>query len=273
MKIISHQQQLALKRILDFTLASISLFFCIPLIVIIGIAIKADSPGPIIYKHSRIGKDGRPFNLYKFRTMLVGGDDTTYTKYLQNLIESEKSDPTCGKPYRKMEHDERITRVGSFLRCYYLDELPQFVNILKGEMSLVGPRPHVQLEVDNYTPQQHKRLSVKPGATGLWQVAGKSDCTFNELIGLDLQYIENWSIWLDFRIILKTFEIFFHGGEKFWADGNIGKEDLKGREIVKDNPALEINPENTTYPVSGVNAPPDIHTHPTAKFPRSWPDA
>lgn len=214
---VNYKFQLGLKRIFDLLMASISVLFTFPIYFIIAVAIKLNSSGPIIYKHRRIGKDGKPFNLYKFRTMLIGGDDTTYINYLHELINSDKFGKDVRKPYRKMQDDQRVTRVGGILRCYYLDELPQFINIIKGEMSLVGPRPHVQMEVDNYTSEQRKRLVVKPGATGLWQVAGKSDCTFSELIALDLEYIENWNIWLDIKIILATIGIMFRGGENFWT--------------------------------------------------------
>ena len=114
-----------------------------------------------------------------------------------------------------MDDDPRVTRVGRLLRRYYLDELPQLWNIIRGEMSLVGPRPHVQLEVDNYTPEQRRRLSVRPGMTGLWQVQGKADCTFNELIELDLEYIDHWNLWLDVQIMVRTFLVMLHGGEGF----------------------------------------------------------
>ena len=214
---LSQNLQLLIKRIFDLLMAIISLVFTLPISIPIALAVRLDSAGPIFYKHHRIGKDGKPFYLYKFRTMVVGGDDTAYINYLHELIDSDKAGDHSGKPYRKMEADQRVTHVGGYLRCYYLDELPQFINILKGEMSLVGPRPHVQLEVDNYTPQQRKRLTVKPGATGLWQVAGKADCSFSELIALDLEYIEQWSIRLDLKIILATIGIMFRGGENFWT--------------------------------------------------------
>jgi lipopolysaccharide/colanic/teichoic acid biosynthesis glycosyltransferase len=116
-----------------------------------------------------------------------------------------------------MESDKRVTKVGRYLRNYYLDEIPQIINVIKGDMSLVGPRPQVQFEVESYTEEQHRRLSVKPGITGLWQVAGKADCTFSELIQLDLDYIDNWSLIQDFRLIIGTIRLLVQGGEKFWA--------------------------------------------------------
>lgn len=206
-----------LKRLFDIILSLLGLILLSPVLTIIAIAIKLDSRGPVMYRHQRIGKDGTPFALCKFRSMISGGDDGSYMQYLQQLIESEQNGNGDGMPYRKMESDPRVTRVGRFLRRYYLDELPQLWNILKGEMSLIGPRPHVQFEVDHYTPEQCRRLSVRPGATGLWQVAGKADCTFSELIALDLEYIDRWSLLLDIQILLTTFLLMARGGEEFWA--------------------------------------------------------
>lgn len=207
--------QLALKRAMDVSLSLAALMIFSPVFLLIAIAVRIDTPGPVIFKHRRIGKHGRPFDLYKFRSMAVGGDDHGYLRYLQELIESSKNGG--GKPYRKMSEDPRVTRVGRLLRNYYLDELPQLWNILKGDMSLVGPRPHVQLEVDHYTPEQRRRLLVRPGATGLWQVQGKGDCTFDELLALDIQYVETWSLALDLKLIWQTVYLILGGGEGLWA--------------------------------------------------------
>jgi lipopolysaccharide/colanic/teichoic acid biosynthesis glycosyltransferase len=204
-----------IKRILDVSIASVCLVLLSPVMLIIAIWIKYDSAGPAIYRHLRVGKNGKPFWMYKFRSMTTGGEDKGYMEYLRQLIESEQNGD--GIPYNKMSNDPRITRVGGILRKYYLDELPQFWNIVKGEMSLVGPRPHVQFEVEHYTPEQRSRLIVRPGATGLWQVVGKADCTFSELIDLDLEYIENWSPGLDNKIMLQTVMLMVQGGEGFWA--------------------------------------------------------
>lgn len=209
--------QRGLKRGLDLIVAGLGLALLSPLLIILALIIRLDSQGPIIYRHRRVGHSGKIFDLLKFRSMLWGADDSSYMQYLQQLIESEQQTDGKGMPYRKMNGDRRVTRVGHFLRNYYLDELPQLWNILVGDMSLVGPRPHVQFEVDHYTNEQRRRLSVKPGATGLWQVAGKADCTFNELIALDLAYIDNWSLWLDLKIIFRTTSLMLRGGEGFWA--------------------------------------------------------
>jgi lipopolysaccharide/colanic/teichoic acid biosynthesis glycosyltransferase len=211
------RSELAVKRLFDVVVSSILLIVLGPVIGLIAWLVKRDSPGPAIYRHERIGKDGKPFYLYKFRSMSVGGDDRGYLEYLKQLIESEQAGHGNGTPYRKMEGDGRITRVGRLLRKYYLDELPQFWNVLRGEMSLVGPRPHVAFEVGYYAAEQRRRLSVRPGLTGLWQVDGKSDCSFNELIALDLDYIDHWSLGLDLQIFLKTLLLMGRGGEEFWA--------------------------------------------------------
>jgi len=203
------------KRALDFCVALVGLLATWPFLALIAVLVRLDSPGPVIYKHRRVGKDGRLFNLVKFRSMATGGDDGKYMDYLQELIESEKNGES--KPYRKMEDDPRITGVGKFLRSTYLDELPQLWNILKGDMSLVGPRPHVEFEVGHYTPEQRRRLSVRPGMTGLWQVEGKAECSFGELIELDLKYIDEWSLGLDVRLVLNTLRLMIQGGQEVWA--------------------------------------------------------
>ncbi len=211
------QAQQRIKRLLDILISTAGLIFLSPFLIIISIAIKLDSPGKVIYSHRRIGKGGQPFHLYKFRSMIYGGDDKGYLEYLRQLIESEKDGNGDVLPYRKWNGDTRVTRIGNLLRKFYLDELPQLINVLKGEMSLVGPRPHVQMEVDCYTKDQTRRLCVKPGLTGLWQVVGKEDCTFCELLQLDLDYIDNWSLKLDIQLMFYTVIIMLRGGEGFWA--------------------------------------------------------
>jgi lipopolysaccharide/colanic/teichoic acid biosynthesis glycosyltransferase len=213
----NHTAQRTLKRIFELALSAGGLFLLSPVMAAIALAVRLDSPGPVIFRHRRIGRKGRPFDLYKFRSMVSGGDDTEYMQYLHQLIESERGGDGKGLPYRKMEDDSRVTHAGRILRRYYFDELPQLWNIIKGDMSLVGPRPHVQFEVDHYMPEQQRRLTVKPGCTGLWQVAGKADSTFNELIELDLEYIDRWSLWLDLQIIFKTAWLMLRGGEGVWA--------------------------------------------------------
>ena len=212
-----HKIKLGIKRAIDLLICVSALIFLWPVILGISVIVKLDSHGPAFYRHKRIGRNGRPFDLFKFRSMNCGGDDEGYIQYLKALIESEQNGDGEGLAYRKMESDKRVTKVGRYLRNYYLDEIPQIINVIKGDMSLVGPRPHVQFEVDNYAEEQYRRLIVKPGITGLWQVAGKADCTFSELIQLDLDYIDNWSLTQDIKIMFNTVQLMVQGGEKFWA--------------------------------------------------------
>lgn len=258
--------QRLVKRLLDVLVSFFLLIFLSPLFLIFAVLIKLTSKGPVIYRHQRVGKDVRSFDLLKFRTMVSGGDDTQYMQYLKQLIESERDNVKTnvngnGLPYKKMGNDPRVTPIGEFLRKYYLDELPQLWNILKGEMSLVGPRPHVQFEVDYYRPEQCRRLSVPPGATGLWQVSGKADCTFNELIEMDLVYIDNWSLLQDFQIIIKTLLLMFRGGEEFWA--RMAKKVPKNR-----NGKLSTSEEHTTSSLLVSN---DIHDNTEGEISTSNP--
>ncbi len=175
------------KRIFDLVLATAGLIITLPLWVIIAIAIKLDSPGPVLFKQERVGKNGKIFIMYKFRTMYK---DTPKFSYAP----SDKNDP-------------RITRVGRFLRTTSLDELPQLINVIKGEMSLVGPRPEMPFIVEQYEDWQRKRLEVLPGITGLWQILGRKDLPLHENLEYDFYYIKNRSFWLDLSILLKTIPI------------------------------------------------------------------
>ncbi len=187
---------LIMKRAMDIVGASLALLLGWPLFLLIALAIKLDSPGPVLFTQVRVGKNHKRFTIYKFRSMRVGAEDE-----LESLKEAvEHNDITF-----KMRDDPRMTRVGRFLRRFSLDELPQFINALKGDMSLVGPRPPIPAEVEQYQPWHLKRLVVPPGLTGLWQVSGRSELTFDEMVLLDLYYIEHWSPWLDFAIIFRTF--------------------------------------------------------------------
>jgi exopolysaccharide biosynthesis polyprenyl glycosylphosphotransferase len=183
------------KRIEDIVLGGLFSLFILPFVPIIALAIKIDSPGPIIFKHRRIGKNGRPFDLYKFRSMRADADCD-----VEALDRLADEDPRA----LKNREDVRMTRVGYYLRKFSIDELPQFFNVLKGDMSLVGPRPPVAEEVASYEEWQKKRLAMSPGITGIWQVNGRSDLPFDERIWLDFMYIDSWSVWLDVRIILQT---------------------------------------------------------------------
>lgn len=183
------------KRGLDLTLSLIALPFAAVAIGIIGIAIKVDTPGPILFSQIRVGRDGRRFKVYKFRSMIQDAE-----RYHADLIRQTGEDPR----HPKLINDPRITRVGRFIRRFSLDELPQIWNILRGEMSWVGPRPAVPQEVELYEPWHLQRLRVLPGLTGLWQVSGRNEVPFEEMCLLDIYYIENWSLGLDLQIVLQT---------------------------------------------------------------------
>ncbi|OQA53296.1 MAG: UDP-glucose:undecaprenyl-phosphate glucose-1-phosphate transferase [candidate division WS2 bacterium ADurb.Bin280] len=204
----------ALKRLIDIIGSSIALIILSPLIAIIAILIKIDSKGPVIYKNIRTGNKGE-FKTLKFRTMFI--DLCTGSEYggsraeeIEDKLIEEKNIKTGSAVY-KIAEDPRVTKVGAFLRKTSLDELPQFVNVLIGNMSLVGPRPHQPKEVKNYSKEQRKLLLIKPGITGLAQISGRSDLTFDEEARLDIFYLENWSIWFDFYIMLKTFSTIIKG--------------------------------------------------------------
>ncbi|MEZ4593130.1 MAG: sugar transferase [Chloroflexota bacterium] len=191
---ISRVQQIA-KRLLDL---AIILLGGLPALLVMGViaaAIKLDSPGPVLYKAHRVGKNGRPFQMFKFRSMVVDAD-----RRKEELKQFNQADG----PIFKMKEDPRMTRVGRLIRRLSLDELPQLYNVVRGEMSLVGPRPPLAEEVAQYKPWHKQRLSVIGGITGLWQVSGRSDLTFDELCLLDIYYIENWSVAMDIRILLQT---------------------------------------------------------------------
>ncbi|HQE93550.1 MAG TPA: undecaprenyl-phosphate glucose phosphotransferase [Anaerolineae bacterium] len=186
---------LVTKRIMDLFVAGLGLLLGWPILMLIALAIKRDSPGPVLFKQERVGKNHQRFTIYKFRSMRVGAEDE-----LESLREALESDEITFK----MRDDPRVTRVGRFLRRFSLDELPQLINVLKGDMSMVGPRPPIPAEVEQYQPWHLKRLTVPPGLTGLWQVSGRSELTFDEMVLLDLYYIEHWSPWLDVAIMLRT---------------------------------------------------------------------
>lgn len=186
---------LALKRALDVLLSSLLLVLLSPLMLLIAVLIKLDSPGPVIFKQTRIGRGGRPFTVYKFRSMHQGAE--LERDAVANLNEATG-------PLFKIRDDPRRTLLGKFLRRSSLDELPQLYNVLKGEMSLVGPRPALPCEVEQYQEWHKKRLETWPGMTGLWQVSGRSNLSFDEMVLLDIYYVENWSLWLDLKIALRT---------------------------------------------------------------------
>ena len=191
-----------LKRILDVTVSAVALLCTLPICLAIMIAVGVDSPGPIFYEAERVGMKGRAFKCFKFRTMVPNAD--LLKKDLEHLNERE------GVLF-KIENDPRITRVGRILRKYSLDELPQFYNVLRGDMSLVGPRPPIASEVEQYDLAHLRRLEVLPGITGLWQVEARQNPSFNSYISLDSAYVDNWTVWLDLTILARTIGVVLSG--------------------------------------------------------------
>jgi lipopolysaccharide/colanic/teichoic acid biosynthesis glycosyltransferase len=196
------------KRCLDLFGAIIGLILFSPFMTLTAMAIKLTSPGPAIFKQFRFGHKGSRFPFYKFRSMYANNDDYVHREYLHKLIEGNHENINHGDeahPLFKIKNDNRITPVGRIIRKLSLDELPQFFNVLKGEMSLVGPRPPIPYEVEKYKLWHLRRiLEIRPGITGLWQVDGRSRTSFDEMVRLDLRYTRDWSIWLDIKILLKT---------------------------------------------------------------------
>ncbi|MGD0547827.1 MAG: sugar transferase, partial [Terracidiphilus sp.] len=193
---------LVFKRAIDFVFSAMMLILLSPVLLAIAIAIKLDSEGPVFYFSERIGKKGRVFRCIKFRTMVPDAD--------KRRAEMLHLNERVGVLF-KISDDPRITKLGHFLRKYSLDELPQFFNVLCGDMSVVGPRPPIGSEVREYKPSHLRRLDVTPGITGLWQVQARQDPSFDSYISLDVTYIENWSIWLDLQIVLRTIGVVFAG--------------------------------------------------------------
>jgi len=199
---LSPDKYIIYKKSLDIALSFLILVVLFPLLAIVAILIRLDSKGPIIFGQKRTGKDGKEFTLYKFRSMIHGAEELKESlRYL---------DETTG-PVFKIRHDPRITKVGRFLRRSSVDELPQLFNVLKGDMSLVGPRPLPTGEAEQYTPYQRRRLSVKPGITCLWQISGRSEISFYEWIELDIYYIEHRSFLFDLKILIRTIPVVVTG--------------------------------------------------------------
>jgi lipopolysaccharide/colanic/teichoic acid biosynthesis glycosyltransferase len=200
----------AIKRIMDIIGSALALVLFAPVLLVIAIAIKLTSTGPVFFRQKRVGQHGKQFVFLKFRSMQVNNDASVHKAYVKQLIAgSAQTHPGNGNGngngVYKLTKDSRITSIGGFLRRTSLDELPQFLNVLKGEMSLVGPRPPIAYEVENYEIWHRRRvLEAKPGITGLWQVNGRSRIKFDDMVRLDLRYAKTWSPWLDLKILLRT---------------------------------------------------------------------
>ena len=209
---MGYQCSMAVKNTMDFLGSAVALLIFSPLLLAIAVAIKWDSEGPVFFRQQRLGKNGKTFDLLKFRSMVTNADSNEHQEYIKKYIGEQKTSAVEPGVY-KLCNDSRITRVGCLLRKTSLDELPQLINVVKGEMSLVGPRPPIAYECELYDIWHRRRLlSCKPGITGLWQVTGRSRTTFDEMVRLDLKYINEWSLWLDLKILFKTPKAVF-GGE------------------------------------------------------------
>jgi lipopolysaccharide/colanic/teichoic acid biosynthesis glycosyltransferase len=210
---------LAFKRLIDIVFSSVVLAVCLPLFLWIALAIKASSKGPVFFRQRRIGQYGKQFVFLKFRSMYENSEVLVHKNFVKELI----THASLEKPLRdernqlyKIQNDDRVTRVGRFLRRTNLDELPQLLNVLKGEMSLVGPRPAIPYEVEIHQTWHRRRvLAAKPGITGIWQVAGRSRVKFDEMVRMDLRYAMAWSSWLDLKILLLTPFAVFRGNGAF----------------------------------------------------------
>jgi lipopolysaccharide/colanic/teichoic acid biosynthesis glycosyltransferase len=197
----------ALKRVMDIVGSVLALLTFAPMFLIIAVIVKATSKGPVLFRQQRIGQFGEPFIFLKFRSMEDGNDAAIHKDYVKQLIAGNADGKSNGNGQTvfKLTNDPRITRVGAFLRKTSLDELPQFINVLRGEMSLVGPRPPVPYELEAYDFWHRRRLlEAKPGITGLWQVSGRSRVSFDEMVRLDLRYARGWTPWMDVKILLRT---------------------------------------------------------------------
>jgi exopolysaccharide biosynthesis polyprenyl glycosylphosphotransferase len=200
----AHPIQHACKRVIDWCVAFIGLVLISPLLAAVAIAVKLDSPGPVFFRQRRIGRREQPFTFLKFRTMEDGNDPSVHRRYVSALIREQVDGLKSEHGLYKIEADPRVTRVGHFLRRTSIDELPQLWNVLRGEMSLVGPRPPIDYEVELYGAREYRRLTVLPGITGLWQVSGRCETTYQQMVDLDLKYIDSWSLALDLKILVRT---------------------------------------------------------------------
>jgi lipopolysaccharide/colanic/teichoic acid biosynthesis glycosyltransferase len=197
---------LTAKRLLDLLIVVVGLIIAAPLMLLIMLCIRLDSKGPVFFRQQRSGRDGQLFTLYKFRTMCHNADPALHRRYVEQFIHNRGVDGQAATTTQKFKltHDPRITRVGHVLRRTSLDELPQLFNVLKGDMSMVGPRPPLPYEVDVYEEWHKGRLAASPGITGPWQVRGRSRVMFDDMVQMDLEYIAQKSLWLDIKILLLT---------------------------------------------------------------------
>ena len=202
------------KRLVDVVVSGLALAVVSPLFLIIALLIRKSGPGPILFVQERLGRDGRPFRFYKFRSMKHNSDDAIHRQFAAMFINGDEGGcaaTNAGEKVFKLKRDPRITSIGAFLRRTSLDELPQLLNILRGDMSLVGPRPPIAYEIENYQPWHMERLKAVPGLTGLWQISGRSSVSFDEMVRLDIRYINEWSFSRDLAIMAKTIPVVIRG--------------------------------------------------------------
>jgi lipopolysaccharide/colanic/teichoic acid biosynthesis glycosyltransferase len=193
----------AAKRVIDVALALLALLFALPFLLLIALLVWLSSPGPVLYRQTRIGQGGRPFQMLKFRSMYADADDRMHREMNLRELQGDRAPPGTAGMFI-LAHDPRITPLGHWMRRYSIDELPQFINVLRGEMSLVGPRPSLTWEVELFTPEQCRRHTCRPGITGLWQVSNRYRLSIPEMLALDLHYVETRSLKLDLWILWRT---------------------------------------------------------------------
>lgn len=193
-----------MKRLLDLVLAGIGLIVISPLLAAVWLAVRLTSPGPAVFKQERLGLDKRPFTMYKFRSMTVGNSDKIHREYVSQMLTSDGTDSRRVNGLFKLDGDPRVTRLGAWLRKTSVDELPQLINVMRGEMSLVGPRPVLAWEAELFRPEAMARFQTRPGLTGLWQVSGRNMLTMPQALALDVEYVRRQSIWLDLTILART---------------------------------------------------------------------
>jgi len=193
-------------RVFDLLIAAVGILVCLPLLAIICCAIRLEGGGPAIFRQRRLGRGKRPFTVHKFRTMRPSADPEVHRAYVEQLLAGAESTHTDrrGRDLYKLASDDRVTRVGRFLRSTSLDELPQLYDVLRGQMSVVGPRPVIPYEAELYPAAYDRRFAVKPGLTGLWQINGRNECTYHEMVALDVAWVERHSVWLYLSIVVRT---------------------------------------------------------------------
>jgi len=204
---IEHRRAFTLTvcRTLDLLIAAVVLLLCIPILLAVCVLIRLESPGPVVFRQRRLGRDKRPFTVHKLRTMRLAADPEVHRLYIDELINgAERTHSDGDRNLYKLANDDRVTRVGRFLRRTSLDELPQLLDVLRGPMSLVGPRPVIAYEAELYPASYNRRFAVKPGLTGLWQVSGRNECSYREMVALDISWVERQSVAAYLSIVART---------------------------------------------------------------------